>query len=140
MESANTLTSPLLRLPGELRNKVYAYVSDTPQHWVFIFDRNTVTCTPEPVLSTQRFSTFIASTGTCLQIRAETRLMPWRHYHWRTGDYKVEGYLNLARWLARIELEPRRLVWEEMSVGEKEFYLPALEAIKETAWCVFAPS
>jgi hypothetical protein len=82
MESANTPTSPLLRLPSELRNKIYAYTFDTPQLWVFIFDRNTVIRTPEPVPSTRRFSTFIALTGTCRQIRTETNLMPWKHCLW----------------------------------------------------------
>lgn len=112
MESTSTpATSPLLRLPAELRNKIYAYVFDTPDRWVFNFRPATVTCTPEPAC-TQRFATFLALTKTCRQIRAETYLLAWERCFW---EYNCIGSLpNFLRWCKKAEPRLRLLAWESM--------------------------
>ena len=136
-DTSNPPTSPLLRLPGELRNKIYAYVFDTPERWVFTFHSATVTvtCTPKPA-SPQRFPTFLALTATCRQIRAETHLTPWKRCVWkytlyRIGRYRLGGYINFLRWWAREDPRLRRLAWEGMSEEQQRFCLDDLRIVEE---------
>jgi hypothetical protein len=123
-------TFPLLRLPGEVRNKIYAYVFDTPESWVVTFHYTTVTCTPEPA-STQSFSTFLALTTTCRQIRAETHLMPWKRCVWKYTFNRLGSYLTFLRWWVRADPSLRQLAWEGMSKLEQKFSLHGLRIVEK---------
>jgi hypothetical protein len=132
-------TSPLLRLPGELRNKIYAYVFDTPESWIITFHSTTVTCTPEPAStqnsstqtsSTQSLPTFLALTTTSRQIRAETHLMPWKRCVWKYTFNRLGSYLAFLRWWARADPRVRELAWEGMSASEQRFSLHGLRIVE----------
>jgi len=130
MESASNPPFPFLRLSGELRSKIYAYVFDTPELWTITFHSATVTCVPEPAC-TQRFPTFLALTKTCRQIRAETHLMPWKRCVWKYTLYRLGGYMNNLRWWARADPRLRRLAWKGMSTQQQEFCLHGLRIVEE---------
>lgn len=118
MKDTSNPPPPLLRLPGELRNKIYTYVFDTPELWTITFRPTTVTCVPEPAF-TQRFPTFLALTRICRQIRAETRLMPWKRCVWKLSDDSAFISLEFCRWWAKADNAIRRVDYERMGVREQ---------------------
>lgn len=87
-EARNRQQSPLLRLPGELLNKVYEYVMSgvtisvfaAPKRWgPYELHTNVV----DPVTALTTTSNALETTGltrVCRQIHSETRLLPFRTF------------------------------------------------------------
>jgi hypothetical protein len=98
-EARNRKTSPLLRLPGELRNRVYGYalsgvtisVFPAPKPWdpaqlhAHVADPVTALTATSNVMDT------INLTRVCRQIHAETRLLPFRAF---TFHVNSDGSFN----------------------------------------------
>lgn len=104
---------PFFRLPGELRNKIYSLVFSG---WQIFPPRSSthdldLVCSCRPVNTTlyrspRSFELLIALTKVNRQLRAETRVLP----------YKYSGY-NFSRpewfvaWLEQMEEDVRATVW-----------------------------
>jgi hypothetical protein len=89
MESTSNPPFPFLRLPGELRNKIYEYVFSGWEMWPVKLRRNNiirVRCFPDTGpdyndwrLYMTRVKIYAALTKTCRQIHQEARLLPFKY-------------------------------------------------------------
>lgn len=123
MEPTSTPLSPLLRLPGELRNKIYEYVfSDQTicpsEDWLC----GTIKLSCKSTTATwfeDTFEVFTALTKTCRQIHEETRLLPFEYCY-----YEVYKF-TFRHWLDRMDREMREIVWLRLTEGQRAHLLEA---------------
>jgi hypothetical protein len=101
-------TSPLLRLPGELRNKIYGYVFSGIQwpitSWAY---------TPHADLMT-----FSALPQTCRQLRAECRLLPYIY-----AEYELWSSLEFCDSLKLLDEEAQAVVCDELTEVQRHALL-----------------
>ncbi|KAF3002009.1 hypothetical protein E8E13_008261 [Curvularia kusanoi] len=137
--TATTSPSWFLQLPPELRNMIYAHVFDsltiTPcpcitrsghcRYCVFYSSpqqqqqqqsppSSPASSSPAPSSpKPQRQLPFHSGTGltqTCRQIRAETRLLPFKY-----ATYRMKCVDHFARWYSELDGELREAVWEGLN-------------------------
>jgi hypothetical protein len=114
--SALQPTSPLLCLPGEVRNMIYEYVfSDQTINTVMDGPSGTIklSCKTTYDQSDDSYEKYIALTETCRQIHYETYILPWK-----LCDYKVMSY-SFGLWLNRVDIGTHDLVWSLLTDEEK---------------------
>lgn len=70
----NARASPLLRLPAELRNRVYEYVLYKGTYW---FNRERATTSKRPIEIVPRIANRLSLLRVCRQTYAETALLPF---------------------------------------------------------------
>ncbi|KAI8940020.1 hypothetical protein NX059_003742 [Plenodomus lindquistii] len=120
----NQQTSPLLRLPGEIRNQIYTYIFTA--QFIAIGHRQTPHAFPNPLVSTvishstnpqrkwpfypksplsqgQPFSRLLAITSTCRQIRYEAGILPFRMNTFMLNA--MECLSGLQRRIPRVQRE-----------------------------------
>ncbi|KAG9201527.1 hypothetical protein G6514_005534 [Epicoccum nigrum] len=102
--------SPLLRLPGELRNKIYGYVFSTtdPDYPSPMVERDlklkNITKPYNKNPNRKDFNLRLVITQTCRQIRTETRLLPCLH-----TKYEMSGWF--VWWLMILDDDARMATW-----------------------------
>jgi hypothetical protein len=117
-------------LPGELRNKIYAYVfqsqpSPSPlwTNWLPYFAEVRLWKTREVAISSGRLhrhllrleiDCYIALTQTCRQIRAETQLLPYKYAEYNKTDK------HFVRWLEILDGEAFQLVWKVLAEEQRK--------------------
>lgn len=101
-------TSPLLRLPGELRNEIYAYV--------FSGIKWPLTSWPDQP-HTDRM-TFSALPSTCRQLRAESRLLPYRY-----AEYEIWGSFHFCNSLIPLDEEAQAVVCDALTKEQRHVLL-----------------
>lgn len=110
--------SPLLRLPPELRNKIYLHIFSAQYISVSYLDfvprrLAAVAAASAPSicsgLSRSCFARLMAPTRVCRQIRAETRLLPYGY-----SSYKTSYPLTFGRWMQCLDGDIQRVVWERL--------------------------
>jgi hypothetical protein len=123
MESTSNPPFPFLRLPGELRNKIYEYVFSGWNMSAFtIGGTNIIGVRYHPIIMTgpdynnwrlymTRLKNYTALTETCRQIRHEARLLPVKYSvisKWCPIDH-------LARWLNSMDEDMREVVLAKLT-------------------------
>jgi hypothetical protein len=109
---------PLLRLPGEIRNRIYEYVfSDQTIHTVMDGPSGTIklSCKTTYDQSDDSYEKYIALTKTCRQIHQEARLLPFKYcviHNWCRMDH-------LALWLNRMDEDMRKIVLAGLTDKQK---------------------
>ena len=109
-------TSPLLRLPGEVRNMIYAYVfSDLKwsiarrEAWVYTKIGDPIKCYPTKRCEYFRYEPndyrIFALTQTCRQIRAESRLLPYKY-----ASYWATRSVVFSNWLMGLNMDAREAI------------------------------
>ena len=109
-------TSPLLRLPGEVRNMIYAYVfSDLKwsiarrEAWVYTKIGDPIKCYPTKQSECFGYEPndyrIFALTQICRQIRAESRLLPYRY-----ASYGAIRSVDFSNWLMGLNMDAREAV------------------------------
>jgi hypothetical protein len=124
MESTSNPPFPFLRLPVELRNKIYKYVFSGWEIWP-VKDRGNIIrlrCFPDTGpdynnwrLYKNRLKTYAALTKTCRQIHQEARLLPFKYcviHNWCRMDH-------LALWLNRMDEDMRKIVLAGLTDKQK---------------------
>ena len=110
-------TSPLLRLPPELRNKIYAYIFSGYQIDIWFADKFEASLTGENSWRSTPdiFQALVAPTYTCRQIYAETRLLPYKYsmYVFTYGHWFI-------KWLDGLEDAVQAIVWDRVGDLAKE--------------------
>ena len=130
-DSTSISPSPLLRLPGELRNKIYAYVFRSRSMPSRLFSLQCRTAGRPPDLRHRRLSLIhlecvdVALMRTCRQIRAETRLLPYKY-----AEYHANS-THFVAWLELIDREALQVVWDTLTEGQRE---EVLEFTKSGWW------
>lgn len=115
-------TSPLLRLPAELRNKIYAYVFSGYRISVIFFPGGgsfcyaTLSGTELRFHSSGRkaFKTIIAFSRTCRLLYAESRVLPYKY-----STYRISLVLNFTFWLLRLDEELQDAVWGALNESQR---------------------
>jgi hypothetical protein len=110
---------PLLRLPGEIRNRIYEYVfSDQTIHTVMDGPSGTIklSCKTTYDQSDDSYEKYIALTKTCRQIHYETYVLPWK-----LCDYSLKFMsYSFGQWLDRVDIGTHELAWSRLTDEEKE--------------------
>lgn len=125
MESTSNPPFPFLRLPGELRNKIYEYVFSGWNMWPSKIGRINIIrlrCFPDTGpdynnwrLYMNRLKTYTALTKTCHQIHQEARLFPFKYcvlHNWCRMDH-------LTLWLKRMDEDMRTIVLAGLTDKQK---------------------
>jgi hypothetical protein len=107
-------TSPLLRLPPEVRNTIYAYAFSGCEIIAYY-------SYPQPQVessgagpSFERCKTLFAPTMVCRQMYAETRLLPYKY-----SEYDVRTCQVFEKWLDHLDEAARAMVWAKL----EEFHM-----------------
>lgn len=126
-------TSPLLRLPAELRNKVYAYVFSGCRLRVLCHPGGSSVYATDPdseirfdESGRKDFKTLIALTRTCHLVYAESRLLPYK-----LSTYRIELVLHFTFWFIRLEKAMQDAVWEALNTSQR---LYVQEVRDERGW------
>jgi hypothetical protein len=112
--------SPLLRLPGEIRNRIYEYVFSGQEVDTFE-DRNGIIRLRGKLGDTEdfrcsAFESYVALTKTCRQIHQDTRLLPFKYCI-------IDRYCqpdDLALWMNRMDENMLELVSAGLTDRQKE--------------------
>ncbi|KAF1946286.1 hypothetical protein EJ02DRAFT_450731 [Clathrospora elynae] len=122
----NTITladqqySPLLRLPAELRNKIYFFVFATQKIDPVYYGSGIFRCrTTSPNTLTSHpdhddFNSPLSLTQVSRQIRAETQMLPAK-----LNSYLVRHPRIFRDWMLSLDKEKRVLVWERLSARQR---------------------
>ncbi|KAH6637914.1 hypothetical protein C7974DRAFT_390502 [Boeremia exigua] len=115
--SAAAPISPLLRLPGELRNKIYAYVFAGNNIWPMITEDGKVRymCISAHCYKQDTFAQFTSLTETCRQIRQELRLLPYKYSRYFFARCRVD----FLKRLAGMDSETRATVLTALTVAQR---------------------
>jgi len=105
-------TSPLLRLPGELRNKIYVYV----------FSGITWPLISWPYQTHTDLMTFSALPRTCRQLRAECRLLPYKY-----ADHELWSTLDFCESLIPLDEEAQAVVCDALTEVQRHVLLQCQE-------------
>jgi hypothetical protein len=120
MESTNNPPFPFLRLPGELRNKIYKYVFSGKEVCPFVTRDSIVRL--NCILASTRdyrcsaFESYVALTKTCRQIHQETRLLPFKYCI--IDKRCLMDYLAL--WMNRMDEDMLEIVSAGLTDRQKE--------------------
>ena len=110
--------SPLLRLPGELRNKIYGYVFSTvPEYPNLMVERDlqlkNIIDPYHQNPDRKDCNLSLAITQTCRQIRTETRLLPYTY-----AKYEISSWF--VCWLMVLDDDARTAAWDALMQTEKD--------------------
>lgn len=103
--SLSSTTSPLLRLPPELRNKIYFYVFSSHRISVLSYQHRSrcyaALADTDLIYDDLGLSTFkrlVAPTQVCRQMYAESRLLPYKY-----NTYDIKLVYNFTSWMCRLD-------------------------------------
>ena len=99
--SAPQPASPLLRLPGELRNQIYEYVFSS-EEFLFIDEANGTL----KLECRNGWYKHAALSRTCRQIHEETRLLSFKYCNYLYCSY----FIHYERWMELVDQELREIV------------------------------
>lgn len=111
--------SPLLRLPGEIRNRIYEYVFSDHRIWPRKDWHGTIKLKCVPATRgryNNSFERFIALTKTCRQIREETRLLPFKYCDYQV---KIQYASDYVYWMDCADQELREVVWARLTEAQR---------------------
>ncbi|KAF1932461.1 uncharacterized protein M421DRAFT_417177 [Didymella exigua CBS 183.55] len=124
--------SPLLRLPLELRKRIYAHVFSGYRITVLWSNTGALryATLPDSELlfhgsGRLAFNTLIAPTQVCRQMYAETRLLPYKY-----STYNVSLIINFTLWMGRLDEALHTTVWEALNESQRLY----VQEVRDEHW------
>ncbi|KAH3997102.1 hypothetical protein HBH69_130060 [Parastagonospora nodorum] len=122
--------SPLLRLPGEIRNIIYSKIFDDLEIDPVYFGSGEFACRSgykwsSKEKSFKNFNSIVGFTHSCRQIHAETR-----HRMWKDSSFEVRHPAIFADWMERLRKDLQEVVWAGLSPEQRG-------AVSQRSWPEF---